>query len=73
MRVSRAENELMRTALEPTKRLDFEIYQKVGYEAVLAPEQVAMLSDTYSRYETAVENRMYRAISKLQELKKTNV
>ena len=71
-RVSRAENELMKSALDPTIGIsEYSVYEKLGYQAVLASDKVALLSDVYSRYETAVEKRFYRAMNTLNELKKT--
>ena len=72
-RVSRAESELMKSALDPTIGYGdgITVYEKLGYQAVLASDKVTLLSDVYSRYETAVEKRFYRAMNTLNELKKT--
>ncbi len=54
MRVSRAENEVMKTVLDPTVGLIMpKLYSKHGYEAILSSEQMATLTEVYSRYETA--------------------
>jgi hypothetical protein len=74
VRVSHAENELMKSVLDPTLEYGgITTYSKLGYQSVLTADKVAVLSDVYSRYETAVENRMYKAMNRLQEMKKTNV
>lgn len=72
IRLAKAENELMKSVVDPTIPFGLpELYEKMGYKATMTSEQVALLSDIYSRYETAVENRMYKAMHKLEELKKT--
>jgi hypothetical protein len=74
-RVSRAENELMKSAMDPTVPFgdSLSIYERVGYQVVLASDKVSLLSDVYARYETAVEKRFYRAMNALNEIKKTRV
>lgn len=74
-RVSRAENELMKSAMDPTIPFGEGVsyYEKIGYKVVLASDKVALLSDTYARYETAVEKRFYKAMHILNDLKKINV
>jgi hypothetical protein len=72
-RVSRAENELMKSAMDPTIPFGEGVsyYEKIGYKVVLPSDKVTLLSDVYARYETAVEKRFYRAMNTLNELKKT--
>lgn len=74
IRLAKAENELMKSIVDPTVPFGIpDLYEKLGYKAVMTSERVAVLSDVYSRYETAVENRLYKAMNKLQEMKKTRV
>jgi hypothetical protein len=71
-RVSRAENELMKGAMDPTIPFGEGVsyYERVGYKMVLPSDKVTLLSDVYARYETAVEKRFYKAMWTLNELKK---
>jgi hypothetical protein len=74
LRVAKAEAELMKTAIDPTivsKLLEFETYEeKEGYKPVVTTSHMEYLSSYYTRYETSIENRMYKAINKLLELRK---
>lgn len=74
-RVSRAENELMKSAMDPTVPFGEGVsyYERIGYKVVLPSDKVALLSDVYARYETAVEKRFYRAMNALNEIKSTRV
>lgn len=74
-RVSRAENELMKSAMDPTVPFGEGVsyYERIGYKVVLPSDKVALLSDVYARYETAVEKRFYRAMNALNEIKTTRV
>jgi hypothetical protein len=73
IRLAKAENELMKSIVDPTIPFGMpDLYEKLGYKPVMTSERVAILSDVYSRYETAVENRLYKAMNKLEEMKKTN-
>ncbi len=78
-RVGKAENEYMRAILNPrvTKVEDeMEMYlstSKVvvvneGYVPKIDSDDVEKLSDVYARYETAIENRLYKALHELQRL-----
>lgn len=73
MRVAKAEKELIKTAIDPTvveKLLDFETYEsKSGYKPVVTEKHMELLASRYSRYETSIENRMYKAINKLLKLR----
>lgn len=74
MRVAKAETELMKSALKPTQytsMIDLEVFEtEEGYKPTITRNHIEMLSNYYSRYETSIENRMYKAINKLLELKK---
>lgn len=77
-RVARAENEYMRSVLNPRKvttenfipGFDFskEIVVNEGYVPLVSQGAVEKLSNVYLRYETAIENRMYKAIHELERL-----
>jgi hypothetical protein len=73
LRVAKAEAELMKTATDPTvesRLMDLEVYkEKEGYKPVVTISHMESLSSHYTRYETSIENRMYKAINKLLELK----
>lgn len=74
-RISRAENELMKSAMDPTIPFGEGVsyYERVGYKVVLPSDKVALLSDVYARYETSIEKRFYKAMNALNEIKKTRV
>lgn len=73
LRVNKAEIELIKSALNPTivkELVSFEFHEIIpGYEPQISKESIETLSDIYSRYETSIENRLYRAIDKILELK----
>lgn len=75
LRVAKAEAELMKTAIDPTivsKVLDFDTFkERDGYKPVVTTSHMEYLSSYYARYETSIENRMYKAINKLLELKRS--
>lgn len=74
IRLAKAENELMKSIIDPTIPFGLpELYDKLGYKAVMPSDRVALLSEIYSRYETALENRLYKAIEKMQGFKHTKV
>lgn len=86
-RVAKAEREFVQSVLDPRKvtrqRVDTlgmleeglatyeETVENEGYVPVVGSEAVERLSAVYGRYETNVENRFYRAIQELRELRKT--
>jgi hypothetical protein len=75
-RAGKAEAEFMRLKLEPRMvrpmialmELD-EVVQE-GYKPTLMPEDVEQLQSKYLRYETAIENRMYKAMHALERLQR---
>lgn len=73
LRVNKAEIELIKSALNPTivkELINFEFHETIpGYEPQISKESIETLSTIYSRYETSIENRLYRAIDKILELK----
>lgn len=70
MRINKAEAEAIKSSLDPTEYInsDFSIEEK-GYTPKVSEQCVTSLSSVYSRYETTTENRLYKAINKLLELK----
>lgn len=68
-RVSKAEAEHIRSFLEPTEMVDFgdALIVKEGYKPLLDDVGVEKLLSIYSRYETTIENRLYRAMKELRE------
>lgn len=70
-RISRSENELMKSAMDPTVPFGEGVsyYERIGYKVVLPSDKVTLLSDVYARYETAAEKRFYKAMYALNELK----
>lgn len=74
-RVAKAENEFMRSTLDPRVVIDTlasmglgVVVQKEGYQPVVGLEAVEKLSGTYLRYETTIENRLYKALHELQRV-----
>lgn len=70
VRASKAEAEFMKTVINPTIGFDLPpLYTKMGYQPVMKSEQVELLASMYSRYETSAENRFYKSLEKLIELR----
>ena len=77
-RVAKAEKEYMKATLDPRKvvirdtmpLMEFTetIVENEGYTPKVGQEAVEKLSDTYLRYEVAIENRLYKALHELQRL-----
>ena len=76
-RVAKAENEYMKSVLNPYKShvqslmgMDFDqtIVDNEGYTPIVGVIAVEKLSDTYLRYETTIENRLYKALHELQRI-----
>jgi hypothetical protein len=78
-RAAKAENEFMRSALNPRKviikdliggDMNFteEIVENEGYTPLIGQEEVETLAGTYLRYETTIENRLYKALHELQRV-----
>ena len=63
-RIAKAESELIRTAIEPGMKLP----SISGYDPILKIG-IAEKLDIYSRYQTATENRVYRALTFFHQLK----
>lgn len=71
-RVTRAESEFIKSCLDPDIEMGMlsPILYKEGFNAKIKPEEFEKLTAIYSRYETNAENRMYKAMDRLLELKK---
>lgn len=72
-RVQKAETEFMKSKLKP-KVIDYEInlgtVMEDGYEPKITATHVERLSNVYSRYETTIENRLFRALHELERAQK---
>jgi hypothetical protein len=76
-RVSKAEREYIQSRLEPrvvkvNSLFDMDLGEEVvkeGYTPRIGVESVERLLTVYARYETNLENRLFRAIHELRELK----
>lgn len=81
-RVQKAETEYMKSKLSPKiiKQRDYiqEVTDKMfdkqvvneGYEPQITDDTIQRITETYSRYETMIENRLYRALHELQWLQR---
>ena len=69
-RVQKAETEFMKSKLKPkVKDFDVSNFMEVdenGYEPTITDVHVERLFYVYSRYETTIENRLFRALHELQ-------
>ena len=75
VRLSKAEAEAVRTALDPTIPMggSLKMNDKDGYEPVMKYQLIDLLNNPYTRYEVCIEKRLYKALDKLRELKRENV
>lgn len=74
LRATKAEAEFMKSVLNPTIEFGIKpLYEKLGYEPTVKSGQVELLASMYSRYETSAENRFYKSIEKLLELRTLKV
>jgi hypothetical protein len=79
-RVSKAEREYVQSVLDPHivkqdptfSDFDSEVVVNQGYVPKVGVEAVERLLTVYARYETNLENRLFRAIHELRELKMAN-
>lgn len=83
-RVTKAEGEYIRSILDPTSfqhKIDPELQKMVdgmgtlhsGYVPKVNADAVEKLLNVYNRYETSIENRFYKAIRELRELRAAKV
>lgn len=73
-RVQKAETEYVKSQLNPRiikDLLDFvDEAMSEGYTPKIGSESVEKLADIYARYETTIENRLFRAIHELERAQK---
>lgn len=73
-RLTKAETEFMKSCLHPTKTFSDSLFgvTEQGYVPAIKQEQMQKLVEIYGRYETATENRLYRAIQELKEYRRSH-
>ena len=75
-RSGKAENERMMLALYPPKlkpellALAAQTLEHEGYEAELSSKAIGDLGQVFMRYETSIENRLYKAMHELERLQR---
>ena len=57
----------MKSCLSSTN--EFDLLFENGYKPVVSHTDIRELGDIYGRYETTIENRLYRAMRELKEYK----
>jgi len=67
LRVSKAEVEFIKETMSPNNSI---LFPEHTYESELSVNGFEKLANIYARYETSVENRFYKAINKLIDLRK---
>lgn len=67
-RLAKAENEFLKTCIDRTEYQNFFFTDvvKQGFDSVVKPDDISQLHKLYGRYETAIENRLYRALTELR-------
>lgn len=75
VRIQKAESEFIKSALHPKIVRDISIdwtseVVEEGYHPKINQDSLLVLGTTYSRYETAIENRMFRSIHELERLQR---
>jgi hypothetical protein len=69
-RLAKAEKEYIVETLHPSEvKIYLDWDTKDGYSSLVGHEVVEIMFSTFSRYETSIENRFYRAIKELRDLK----
>lgn len=71
-RAAKAEREYMLTRLNPPRydRLDDMNYDEDSYKPVMKFEDIEHLTTIYLRYQTTIENRLYKAMHELERLQR---
>jgi hypothetical protein len=73
-RAGKAEKEFVMSCLDPDDDgLGFTPLGKQGYKPIVQPEHIERLGTVYHRYETNIENRLYRAMHELERLQRMRV
>lgn len=76
-RVQKSETEYLKSQFNPRIVENFDdinFHPKVikkGYIPVMRQEYIETLAGTYSRYETTIENRLFRALHELERMQRT--
>ncbi len=70
-RLCKAESEFMKSCLSSTDNFNtvFKLVNDKDYVPVVTHTDIQQLVDIYGRYETTIENRLYRAMRELKEYK----
>ncbi|HAT7922478.1 TPA: hypothetical protein KKW55_001714 [Legionella pneumophila] len=66
-RLAKAESEFMMSCLSSNN--DFDRLYGNGFKSIVSYKDIQQLGEIYSRYETTIENRLYRAMRELKEYK----
>ncbi|MDX1836046.1 hypothetical protein DIZ81_13325 [Legionella taurinensis] len=66
-RLAKAESEFMKSCLSSTN--EFDLLFVNNYKPVVSYLNIQQLANVYGRYETTIENRLYRAMRELKEYK----
>ena len=73
-RLAKAEKEFMQSALNPTLDIEDEIEEGFvksrGYTPTINVESIDKLQNIYGRYETTIENRLYKAMHELERIQR---
>lgn len=71
-RAAKAEREYMLTRLKPpvSDRLSFFDYDDESYKRVMKHDDIEHLTNIYLRYQTTIENRLYKAMHELERLQR---
>lgn len=74
-RLARAENEFIKSCIDKTEYNApfFSEIAKQGYKPVVCSDDIEKLHGLYTRYETAIENRLYRAVKELQGYRRVEI
>jgi len=69
-RLAKAEHEFVKATIHPLEQEIGPIFKNAdGYKPSIDKQAVESMFSIYSRYETSIENKMYRAIRELREVK----
>lgn len=73
-RLTKAESEFLLSSLNPTiHKSFFNEDSEIGYIPIVNATHMQQLLEIYSRYETAIENRLYKAIQQLKKYKAPSI
>jgi len=77
-RIRKAEREYMETINNPTEwkysgpkaAMEMGLISIMGYQPVMGADSIERILNTFARYETAIENRLYKAMHELERLQR---